>query len=70
MSESVHEDKALALDDLVDEFGYWNRLPEIESDRFGSFAQLAALYKYAIAHYNDPGIELLLDAISEAQAPN
>lgn len=61
------EEKALSLSDLADEYGHWNKLPGMESDSYGAFAQLAELYKYAISNYNEPGIGLLLEAISEAR---
>ncbi|MCW2555400.1 MAG: hypothetical protein JWR78_5181, partial [Mycobacterium sp.] len=33
-----------------------------------TIAKMVALYKFAIVHYNDPGSDLLLDAIVAVEA--
>ncbi|MFF2026544.1 hypothetical protein [Rhodococcus koreensis] len=70
MPEATQSHKALELSELAEDFSRWNRLPEIDRDSYGAFAQLASIYKFAIANYNEPGVEMLLEALFEAQGPS
>lgn len=51
------------LDDLLSEYDNWRGTLDRDTDDHDSIAKLAALYRFAITHYDQPGIELLLDAI-------
>lgn len=69
MTESnAAEYKALELGQLAIEHGHWRAMPGYERDRWGCFTLLSEIYEFAIAHYNDPGIELLLQALATAEA--
>lgn len=42
----------------------WKAILERDTDDFNTIAQLANLYRFAIANYSNPLAELLLEAIA------
>lgn len=54
------------FDQLLDEYDQWRALLDRGENEFGAVNSLVAIYRHALAHANEPGIELLLDALSAA----
>jgi hypothetical protein len=70
-SSSTNPDLASALptlDDLLREYDDWSKTLERTDDDWDLVAKTKELYRFAITHYNDPGIELLLKAIVAFEA--
>lgn len=63
MSEGAQRERALSLAELADELERWTRIKEIDRDEYGAFDDLKHIHKFAIANYDQPGIELLLEAL-------
>jgi hypothetical protein len=57
-----------SLETLLSEFDGWSKTLDRDTDDFDTIAKMVALYKFAIVHYNDPGSDLLLDAIVAVEA--
>jgi hypothetical protein len=62
------EPSPLTIDDLLREFEDWSKTLDRTDDDWDLVAKTKALYRFAITHYNEPGSELLLQAIAEFQA--
>jgi hypothetical protein len=56
------------IEDLLREFEDWSKTADRVNDDFDLVAKTAALYRFAIAHFNDPGSDLLLKAIAAFEA--
>jgi hypothetical protein len=51
------------LSDLLDAYDNWNGVLSYTKGEFDGVEKLVALYRFAIANYDDPRIDLVLDAI-------
>lgn len=67
MSETTAT-KTITIDNLINEYDDWKSLLDRDSDEFETIGKVVALYRFAIAHYNEPGSELLLRAIEAVEA--
>ncbi|TCN42433.1 hypothetical protein EV641_1281 [Rhodococcus sp. SMB37] len=56
------------IEDLFNEYDQWRVVLDQDSDQFDTISKMVALYRFAISHYNEPGIELLLQAIEAVEA--
>lgn len=68
MSAETTSAKTPTIDDLINEYDQWKLLLARDSDDFDTISKIAALYRFAIKNYNEPGIELLLRAIETVEA--
>jgi hypothetical protein len=64
MAPSEQPITQLSIDHLITEYDGWKGALDRDSDDFDALAKLTALYRFAIANYSKPGIELLLEAIA------
>lgn len=61
-------DNKRPLSDLLDAYDNWHGTMEhAGSGEFDGVEKITALYRFAIANYDDPRIELLLDAIAAVE---
>lgn len=60
------EDTSVSMDHLIDEFAKWNSV--LDSVDYDLVAKAKALYRFAMNNYNEPGRDLLLQAIREFEA--
>lgn len=56
------------VDELLREYDDWSQTVGRTDDPWNLVAKTKELYRFAIVHYNDPGIELLLKAIRALEA--
>jgi hypothetical protein len=56
-----------SLSDLLDEYDNWRGTLDYCSGEFDAVEKIVALYCFAVANYDDPRIDLLLDAIAAVQ---
>jgi hypothetical protein len=57
-----------SLSDLLDAYDNWRGTMEyVGSGEFDGVEKLVALYRYAIANYDDPRIDLLLGAVAAVE---
>lgn len=56
------------VDELLREYDEWGQIAARTDDPWDLVARTRELYRFAIVHYNDPGIELLLKAIRTLEA--
>lgn len=68
MSAETTAMKTPTIDDLINEYDQWKSLLARDSDDFDTISKIAALYRFAIKNYNEPGIDLLLRAIETIEA--
>ncbi|WP_156517561.1 hypothetical protein [Rhodococcus sp. LB1] len=59
---------ARTIEELIDEYDQWRSVLDRDSDEFDTIAKIAALYRFAIANFNEPGSELLLRAIASIES--
>jgi hypothetical protein len=52
------------IEELLQEYDHWQKIPEFDNDEYHAFAKLAALYRFALTHQDSPGNELLFEAIA------
>jgi hypothetical protein len=60
------EDTSVSMDHLITEFAGWNSV--LDRDDYDLIAKTKALYRFAMNNYNEPGRDLLLQAIREFEA--
>jgi hypothetical protein len=60
------EDTSVSMDHLITEFASWSDV--LDRDDFDLIAKTKALYRFAMNNYNEPGRDLLLQAIREFEA--
>jgi hypothetical protein len=59
-------DGPFSMDHLITEFAGWNSV--LDRDDYDLIAKTKALYRFAMNNYNEPGRDLLLQAIREFEA--
>lgn len=55
------------VQELLEEYDRWQRLPDIERDEYSAFSKLGALYRFALTHLDSPNNELLFEAIATVE---
>jgi hypothetical protein len=55
------------MEELLEEYDHWQKLPELDRDDYSAFRKLAALYRFALTHMDEPGNELLFEAIATVE---
>jgi hypothetical protein len=55
------------VEELLEEYDHWMKLPEVDSDQYSAFIKLAALYRFALMHMDEPGNEVLFQAIATVE---
>lgn len=53
----------MSMDHLLDEYDGWSKTRDRDTDDFDLMTKTMALYRCAINNYNEPGSDLLLQAI-------
>ncbi|RUP04750.1 MAG: hypothetical protein EKK34_12620 [Mycobacterium sp.] len=56
------------IDELLREYDDWSKTADRTDDDWDLVTKTKELYRFAIANYNEPGIELLLRAIRAFEA--
>lgn len=56
-------DTSMSMDHLLDEYDGWSKTRDRDTDDFDLMTKTMALYRFAINNYNEPGSDLLLQAI-------
>ncbi len=58
---------SMTLDGLIGAYDEWKQVADRDTDEFGALERLVALYRFAIANFNEPGRELMLAAIEATE---
>lgn len=56
-----------SLQELLDEYDNWRGTLDYSNGEFDAVEKIGALYRFAISKYDDPRIDLLLDAIAAVE---